>query len=141
MKLKSLALAASIFLAVPCFSQQPEKEMTKEEMEEKIYESIDAEIKRLNEYIGLEYWQEFYVDSILTHDYLAMNDEVMALQKSGATNSTAYSVIYDKWMESVYQGFKKIFNEAQWKRYEKIGAGKAKKDRDKRTEKLKAGKL
>ena len=82
--------------------------------------------------LDLEYWQVFYVDSIMTHDYTAMRDEMQALSESKVSNRDAYSRVEDKWSEQMYQSFKKVFTEEQWNKYLKSGAQREKKNRDKR---------
>ena len=80
------------------------QEMTAEEKkaEKEFYESVEREIERLTNSLKLEDWQVFYVDSILTHDYKAM------------------------------QAFQKVFDEDQWTKYLKSGAARDKKTRDKK---------
>ena len=95
-------------------------------------EFIDKEVKRLSDLLELEYWQEFYVDSTLTHDYHAMSEEMKKLQIARVENSDLYTEVRDRWMEQIDATYKRIFNEAQWKRYWKNGAERAQKARDKR---------
>ena len=95
-------------------------------------EYIDKEVQRLTEILDLEYWQEFYVDSTLTHDYHAMAEELQTLQKARVENTDLYTGIQDKWMEQIDATYKRIFNEAQWKKYWKSGGQRAQKERDKR---------
>jgi len=136
MKIKSLALILAVLFPVMCFSQ--EQQPSPQEIEKQIYEGIEKEISKLEDYLKLEDWQIFYIDSILTHDYFAMNDEFTALSKSGSTNSEAFSRISDKWAESMYQAFKKVLTPEQWAKYDKMGPGKAKIARDKREAKRKS---
>ena len=83
----------------------------------------------------LEYWQEFYADSVLVHDFHAMQDELKELQASKVTNADMYQQVQDKWSENIYNAFHKFLNEDQWKKYLKGGAARDKKARDKRAEK------
>ena len=105
---------------------------TKEQQEKQMMEFIDKEVKRLSELLDLEYWQEFYVDSTLTHDFRAMSDEMTSMQKSKVENSDLYADVRDKWMEKIDATYKRIFNEAQWKKYMKAGGERARKAREKR---------
>ncbi|MBQ6197719.1 MAG: hypothetical protein IJK44_00605 [Bacteroidales bacterium] len=123
-------LAVIFALDAPLKAQnQPQ---TPEQQEKQMMEFIDKEVKRLTELLDLEYWQEFYVDSTLTHDYHAMTEEMMKLQVAKVENSDLYINVQDKWMEQIDATYKRIFNEAQWKKYWKTGAERAKKARDKR---------
>lgn len=130
MKFFRLTCLLAIIFAAPLKAQnQPQ---TPEQQEKQMMEFIDKEVKRLTELLDLEYWQEFYVDSTLTHDYHAMSEEMMKLQVAKVENSDLYINVQDKWMEQIDATYKRIFNEAQWKKYWKTGAERAKKARDKR---------
>ena len=88
--------------------------------------------------LGLEDWQLFYVDSILTHDVTAMTAEIKQLLASKVSNSSVYVQVHDKWLEAIYQAMGKDLNEDQWNKYLKQGAAREKKARDKRKAKLEA---
>ena len=103
-----------------------------EQREKQMMEYIDKEVTRLTELLDLEYWQEFYVDSTLTHDYHAMTEEMQKLQVARVENSDLYINVQDKWAEQIDATYKRIFTEAQWKKYWKSGGERAKKARDKR---------
>lgn len=123
-------LAVISALAAPLKAQNPPQ--TPEQQEKQMMEFIDKEVKRLSELLDLEYWQEFYVDSTLTHDFHAMNEEMQKLQLAKVENTDLYMGISDKWMEQIDASYKRIFNEAQWKKYWKSGGERARKARDKR---------
>ena len=110
------------------------QEMTAEEKkaEKEFYESVEREIERLTNSLKLEDWQVFYVDSILTHDYKAMQDELRALQAKKVTNTDMYYDIQYKWQDCIYEAFQKVFDEDQWTKYLKSGAARDKKTRDKK---------
>ncbi len=127
-------LIAALLLAVPVFAQQ--QPPTPEEREKQLLEYIDKEVQRLSNLLKLEYWQEFYVDSTLVHDFHAMQDELTDLQSRKVTNMDMYTAVNDKWMEQIYQSYHRFFNEEQWARYLKTGASREKKARDKRKEKM-----
>lgn len=128
MKSKVLIIAA-VALAFNCTQalaqEQKEKEKTLEER-------CEEEADRLQNVLKLEDWQVFYVDSILKHDYAALKAEYDALQKNRVTNSTLYELARDKWMEKIDMAYRKIFDETQWAKYLKQGAGKEIKAREKR---------
>ncbi len=111
--------------------------MSKEEMdrEKKFREGIDKLVENYENDLKLEGWQVFYVDSILTHDYTAMNEEMKQMSSAKVENPDLYQVVQDKWMEQIYNSFHKILDEKQWARYLKNGASRDKKNRDKRAAK------
>ena len=110
------------------------QEMSKEEMdaEKKFREGIDTIIEKYESDLKLESWQVFYLDSILTHDFQALRDEIKSMGKAGVENPDLYIEVQDKWQEQIYNSLSKVFDEEQWARYLKSGAGKEKKARDKR---------
>ncbi|MBQ9462341.1 MAG: hypothetical protein IJU68_01630 [Bacteroidales bacterium] len=126
------AILASAFAAT-AFAQQDDK--TPEQREKEFYEAIEKEVERLEDQLELADWQVFYVDSILTHDYKCLQDEYANLTASKVSNSDLYYDAQDKWMEKIYVAMHKVLNEEQWAKYEKIGAARDKKARDKRLEK------
>ena len=113
------------------------QEMSKEETdrEKKFREGIDKLVENYENDLKLEGWQVFYVDSILTHDYTAMNEEMKQMSSAKVENPDLYQVVQDKWMEQIYNSFHKILDEKQWARYLKNGASRDKKNRDKRAAK------
>ena len=124
-------LAVLSALAAPLKAQnQPPQ--SPEQQEKQMMEYIDKEVQRLTDLLDLEYWQEFYVDSTLTHDYHAMSEEMQKLQAAKVENTDLYVNVQDKWAEQIDATYKRIFNEAQWKKYWKSGAERAQKARDKR---------
>jgi len=125
-------IAASLLAFSLASAQQPQ---TPEEQEKQLMEYIDKEVERLSNTLKMEYWQEFYADSVLVHDFHAMQDELKELQASKVTNADMYQQVQDKWSENIYNAFHKFLNEDQWKKYLKGGAARDKKARDKRAEK------
>ena len=125
-------IAASLLAFSFASAQQPQ---TPEEQEKQLMEYIDKEVERLSNTLKMEYWQEFYADSVLVHDFHAMQDELKELQASKVTNADMYQQVQDKWSENIYNAFHKFLNEDQWKKYLKGGAARDKKARDKRAEK------
>lgn len=124
-------LACSLFLlgAAPgALAQQ--KERTPEEI-------ASQEAERLETLLGLEGWQVFYVDSILQNNYSHMQAELYGLRDSKVENVDLYVSVRDKWNQLTYDAFSKVFNEDQWNRYLKSGAGKEMKLRQKRAAKSK----
>jgi len=126
MKLNIRVLAAllMIFMGFESYAQQQD--------EPDILEQAEMEADRLQRLLYLEDWQTFYVDSILKHDYSAMLAEYEQLQKAKVSNSSIYQSVQDKWKDKMDEAFRKVFNDEQWARYLKNGAGKAQKGRAKR---------
>ncbi len=129
---RHILASAAILCCIPALAQGPQDERTRQK---ELQEQIAGEVERHTESLKLEPWQVFYVDSILNHDYKAMQDELSKLSKSRVTNSDLYQLVMDNWNERIYQSFKKILDENQWARYLKTGGAKDKKARDKRAEK------
>ena len=134
-RLLSVILGAvlSVF-AVSARGQQPQ---TPEQREKQLLEFIDKEVQRLSSQLDLEYWQEFYVDSTLTHDYKAMTEEMERLSSAKVENTDLYIAVQDKWAEQIDASYKSFFTEEQWNKYWKTGAKKAQQARDKRKNKKK----
>jgi len=108
---------------------------TPQDKDKMLRENIDKTLERYEKTLELEYWQVFYMDSILTHDYSAMMAELEEKSKAKVENSTIYQKVQDKWNEQIYNSIHKILNEEQWNKYLKQGAAREKKARDKREEK------
>ncbi len=100
-------------------------------------ENIDKTVENYESMLDLEVWQTFYLDSILTHDYGALRQELKGLQAAKVSNTDAYMRVQDKWEEQIYGSLQKVFNDEQWAKYLKSGAGRDKKARDKRAAKRK----
>ena len=132
MKFFRLIILCTLLLAfaLPTSAQNPPP--SPEQQEKQMMEFVDSEVKRLSDLLDLEYWQEFYVDSTLTHDYHAMAAEMQSLKAARVENTDLYIGVQDKWKEQIDATYKRIFNEAQWKKYWKSGAQRAQKERDKR---------
>ena len=124
-------VAAACLSALPAFAQN-QGPQTPEQKEKQMLEFIDKEVQRLSEQLTLEYWQEFYVDSTLTHDYHALQEELEDLQKAKVGNVDLYQSVQDKWMQQIDDSYQRFFTEDQWKKYWKSTGQRAKKARDKR---------
>lgn len=137
MKLFGILLLSLLTLSAAA-QQQGQSEQDKIKEEKQLREYIDKSVEQTGINLGLEDWQLFYVDSILTHDVTAMTAEIKQLQASKVSNSTVYEQVQDKWLEAIYQAMGKVLNEDQWNKYLKQGAAREKKARDKRKAKLEA---
>ncbi len=120
----------ALFLPSAAKSQQPP--MTPEQQEKQLTEVVDKEVKRLTDLLDLEYWQEFYVDSILSHDLRARMEEIQDMQKAKVENSDLYMAVSDKWMQRIDDSYKRFFTPEQWEKYWKTTGKRAQKERDKR---------
>lgn len=136
MKIK-LILVSLCFIACASVALAQENK-TPEQREKEFYEAIEKQVERLEEQLNLEDWQVFYVDSILTHDYKAMQEEFAAMSAAKMSNSDLFYDVQDKWSEQIYQSMRKILDDKQWASYEKYGAARDKKARDKRAAKKNA---
>ncbi len=119
------AVTAVTMLPFSGNAQQPQEPPTVTEM-------AAEEAERLERLLDLEYWQVFYVDSTLQHDFQAMRDELIALSEAKVSNSSMYVSVQDKWMEKIDSSYRKYFTDEQWKAYLKSGAAKQQKAREKR---------
>ena len=128
-----LALCLSVTMA----RAQDGQPQTPEEREKQMLEYVDKEVQRLSTLLNLEYWQEFYVDSTLTHDLKAMSEEMEKLQSAKVENSDLYINVQDKWMQQIDDTYKRLFTADQWARYWKSGGKRAQDARDKRNKKKK----
>ena len=93
-------LFAAITLVISfgtAFAQQ--ETMTPEEKEKKLTELIQQQVEKLETSLKLEDWQTFYADSILTHDYHALQEELDALQDAKVSNRDLYTKASDKIIE------------------------------------------
>lgn len=131
--MKKIILILAI-CALPVMLLAQEQKSPKER-EKEFYEAIEAQINQLTEQLELEDWQIFYVDSILTHDYKAMQQEIESMSAAKYANSDLFYGVQDKWMEQMYQSLRKVFDDKQWAKYLKSGAARDKKMRDKRMKK------
>ena len=113
-------------------AQQPQSE---EEAAKQLRESIEQSVANYEKMLGLEDWQTFYVDSILTHDYDALRLELKGLQVAKMSNAGVYQQVQDKWAEQIYVAMQKVLDDKQWAKYLKNGAAREKKARDKRAAK------
>lgn len=129
---KIVALLAACLLPVLVFSQEKK---TPEQMEKEFYEALEKQVEHLTTLLDLDDTQVFYADSILTHDYLAMQEEYKDLSQAKVSNVDIYYSVQDKWAEQIYNSFHKILDEQQWEKYLKSGAAREKKARDKRAAK------
>ena len=83
-------LSVTLFALVSVFTawgQEPQQPQTPEQREKQLMEAVDREVQRLGRLLDLEYWQEFYVDSTLTHDFREMTTELEGLQRAKVENT------------------------------------------------------
>ncbi|MGN1215887.1 MAG: hypothetical protein ACI4TJ_06530 [Candidatus Cryptobacteroides sp.] len=130
---KNFALClACLLLPGACLTASAQSGQKKDDPEKKLDEFIQTQVSNFENSLKLETWQTFYVDSILNHDFRAMQEELNSLSSAKVSNTDIYIRTQDKWNEKIYQAFSKVLNEAQWNKYLKMGAARDKKFRDKR---------
>ena len=112
------------------------QETDPQKREKEFFENLDKQVTQMADQLNLDDWQVFYVDSILTHDYQAMQQELMELQRKKVSNSDIYSEVAYKWQDRIDDSLHKVFSDEQWAKYQKNGAARAKKARDKRRAKM-----
>ncbi len=126
-----------ILLCLPAALLFAQEQKTPEQKEKEFYEAIEKQIERLTTLLELDDSQVFYADSILTHDYLAMQEEFAEMSRAKVSNTDLFIDAQDRWNERIYNAFHKMLNEEQWDKYLKSGAARDKKARDKRAAKKK----
>ena len=133
---KYLNLAVAFFawtaLFLPSAAKNQQPPQTPEQQEKLFRETVDKEVQRLTDLLDLEYWQEFYVDSILTHDLRARMEEIQSMQKAKVENTDLYMAVSDKWMQQIDDAYKRFFTQEQWDKYWRTTGKRAQKERDKR---------
>ncbi len=127
-----LSLAAVLLCSFAAMAQEADAQ----KREKEFFENLDKQITQMTDQLELEDWQVFYVDSILTHDYQAMQQELMELQHKKVANTDIYNEAAYKWQDKIDDALQKVFNDEQWSKYQKNGAARAKKARDKRRAKM-----
>lgn len=137
MKKIVLIFAAVLFGAFNLSAQEQEKSADQIKVEKELNEYIQKEVDRLERTLDLDFHQVFYVDSILTHDFTALQHELAALQSKKVSNNDLYNETQYKWQDQMYESMRKVLNDDQWKKYLKTGAASQKKARDKAREKKK----
>ncbi|MBR4801695.1 MAG: hypothetical protein IK041_02680 [Bacteroidales bacterium] len=118
---KILILSAMFFLVlgtVSSFAQNEEKEISPEEMAQK-------ETKNLVKKLNLTESQEFYVDSILTSNYVGVMNAIMDMKRSGMQDPENYRRVSEQWKEKNLAAMKLVLDEQQYITYLRhIGRGK-----------------
>ncbi len=130
-----LSAVVAFCLSVLVAKAQNAGPQTPEQQEKQMLEFVDKEVQRLSTMLELEYWQEFYVDSTLTHDLKAMSAELESMQKAKVENRDLYVTVQDKWMQQIDNSYKRFFTPEQWAKYWKSGGKRAQEARDKRNNK------
>ena len=130
--IRSIMLCAVLFSGFSLSLSAQEMTPDEKKAEKDFHDSVEREIDRLTHLLDLEDWQIFYVDSIMNHDYKAMQAEMKELQQRKVSNTDMYYDIQYKWQDKIYEAYEKVFNEEQWAKYLKNGAARDKKNRDKR---------
>jgi len=130
--IRSIVLCTVLFAGFSLSLSAQEMTADEKKAEKDFHDSVEREIDRLASLLKLEDWQVFYVDSILNHDYKAMQAELKVLQDQKVSNTDMYYDIQYKWQDKIYEAYEKLFDESQWAKYLKSGAARDKKARDKK---------
>ena len=138
MKIFRILISIAVVVALTSFTARAQEQKTPEQQEKEMREAIDKELEKYIRLLDLDMAQEFYVDSILTHDYYGMRNEIMEKSRAKVSNSDVYQAVQDKWAERIYLAFRKVLDDDQWAKYLKSGAARDKKARDKREAKRSA---
>lgn len=131
MKIRLIIIAFALLLPI-CASAQEQQAMDPEKEKKEFQEFIEKTVTKYEELYKLEDWQCFYVDSILSHDYTALKEEMEALGKNKVSTASLYVDAQDKWMEQISNSLKSVFTPEQWAKYLKYGEARAQKERAKR---------
>lgn len=108
------------FAAGSARAQQPQPPTTDE--------LATKEVQRLELLLKLEYYQVFYVDSILRHDMARMKEEIEQMQKAGMQEPASFRFVQEKWRKQIEAGYREVFTPEQWDKY-LSSTGQLKKDR------------
>ena len=131
MKIRLIIIAFALLLPI-CATAQEQQAMDPEKEKKEFQEFIEKTVTKYEELYKLEDWQCFYVDSILSHDYTALKEEMEALGKNKVSTASLYVNAQDKWMEQISKSLKSVFTPEQWAKYLKYGEARAQKERAKR---------
>lgn len=131
MKIRLIIIAFALLLPI-CALAQEQQAMDPEKEKKEFQEFIEKTVTKYEELYKLEDWQCFYVDSILSHDYTALKEEMEALGKNKVSTASLYVNAQDKWMEQISKSLKSVFTPEQWAKYLKYGEARAQKERAKR---------
>ena len=129
----TLILALTVTLGLT-FSHQAlyAQNQSQNEKPKSIEEIATERADALGVKLRLEYWQVFYVDSILQTNLKGLEEDFKLLKETHVSMEDIYLDVQDKWMEKTDQAFKQLFTPEQWKRYLASGARRAIKEREKR---------
>lgn len=131
MKNRLIIIAFALLFPFLAIAQEQAAKDPKQEMKE-FMDFIEKSVEKYQETYDLEDWQCFYVDSIFTHDYLALKEEMESLGKNKVSTPALFVEIQDKWMEQISNSLKTVFTPEQWAKHLKYGEARAQKERAKR---------
>lgn len=97
----------------------------------KMLENVDHQVEQMTRDLDLADWQVFYVDSILTANYLSLQAGFAELSAKKVGNRDIYQDLQYSKLDEIYYALEKVFDESQWAKYLKRGAAKDKKSREK----------
>lgn len=97
----------------------------------KMLENVDRQVEQMTNDLDLADWQVFYVDSILTANYLSLQEGFADLSSKKVGNRDIYQELQYRKLDEIYYALEKVLDEQQWTKYLKRGAAKDKKSREK----------
>lgn len=109
---------SALMLGTQLFAQQQQEQKSPEEL-------AIAEANKLETLLLLDGAQLFYIDSILRHNYMALSNDMEALQARGSQDINSYTTTKEKWIQKTIDAFKEVLDEQQHIKYLKyLGKGK-----------------
>ncbi len=117
-KILAVMIAFLAIGSISVYAQNQDKEPTMEEIAEKHTKDL---VRKLN----LSDSQEFYVDSILVHNYVALKEALEDMQRSGMQDPDNYRHVNEMWQQKTMDAMKKVLDDQQYIGYLRyIGKGK-----------------
>lgn len=121
MKNRVFAILATLFFGTISLSAQNQQPPDPEEL-------AASEAIRLEKLLKLEPHQAFYVDSILRHDMMALQDEMTKMGESGMRDYNNFKIVQDKWINQIDSSLKQVMTPEQFTIYLK-DVGRYKKEK------------
>ena len=124
------AFLTAALLAFFCPQSVYAQEQSEDEQLEML---IEQQFEGLTSQYKLDEVQQFYLDSILQHDYRKMYEELQQMRKTGANSNESYTKISQKWQDMIDDALQqRVFTPEQWEKYMKSAYGKEKQKRQKK---------
>ncbi|MBQ3175164.1 MAG: hypothetical protein IJB58_04255 [Bacteroidales bacterium] len=113
------------FLFCALFSMSAVVALAQEQPEKSPEQIAATEVEHWESLLELTPSQTFYVDSILTHNYKCMFEDIERMRGMGMQSPDTYRAVQGKWVEKNVVAMKEVLEEQQYIAYLKaIGRGK-----------------